>query len=109
MRASRTSGCCTAVSLRGRLRATLIAKAPADPVPAKSFGAEVPLHPEFNATPDYVRSVSGGLNKSAVLVDVRKLEEFEGKTNPYPFFTRKGRIPGASVAGRLGHPCEYEG
>jgi len=72
-----------------------VAKAPAVPAPEKSFGVEASLHPEFYATSDYVRSISNGRNATAVLVDVRKIEEFEGKSNPYPFFTRKGRIPGA--------------
>jgi thiosulfate/3-mercaptopyruvate sulfurtransferase len=72
-----------------------VAAKPSDPAPVKEFGAKVPLHPEFYATTDYVRSVSTGQNRSAILLDVRKVDEFEGKTNPYPFFTRKGRVPGA--------------
>ncbi len=76
-----------------------VATVPAVPAPAKSFGAQTPLHPEFYATSDYVRPISNGQNRAAVLVDVRKVEEFEGKTNPYPFFGRKGRIPGAVSQG----------
>ena len=72
-----------------------VVEKPSDPAPVKEFGSRVPLHPEFYATMDYVRSVSIGQNSSAILLDVRKIEEFEGKINPYPFFTIKGHIPGA--------------
>jgi thiosulfate/3-mercaptopyruvate sulfurtransferase len=72
-----------------------VVEKPSDPAPVKEFGARVPLHPEFYATMDYVRSVSIGQNSSAILLDVRKIEEFKGKINPYPFFTIKGHIPGA--------------
>ncbi len=72
-----------------------VAPAPAALTPAKDFGAQVPLNPEFYATADYVRSVVNHQKPAVVMVDVRKREEFDGKTCPYPFFNRKGRIPGA--------------
>jgi 3-mercaptopyruvate sulfurtransferase SseA len=72
-----------------------VVSTPVAPQPARSFGAELPAHPEYYATPDYVRSIADGRNGGSVLVDVRKISEYEGRSNPYPFFTRKGRIPGA--------------
>lgn len=72
-----------------------VAAKPSAPQPVKEFGAKVPLHPEYYATTEYVRSVSVSQAGSAVLLDVRKIDEFEGRTNPYPFFAKKGRIPGA--------------
>ncbi|HEY3278215.1 MAG TPA: rhodanese-like domain-containing protein [Syntrophorhabdaceae bacterium] len=66
-----------------------------EPTPVADFGAKVPLRPELYATTGYIRSMVKGENPSAILLDVRKRDEFDGKTNPYPFFTRKGRIPGA--------------
>ena len=72
-----------------------VAANPATPSPVKEFGATVPLHPEIYATTEYVRSASSDQTGSVILLDVRKIDEFEGRTNPYPFFTKKGRIPGA--------------
>ncbi len=72
-----------------------VSDAPAAPRPAAAFGAAVPVHPEYLARMDYARLVSSGANKTAIMVDVRKREEYEGTLNPYPFFTKKGRIPNA--------------
>lgn len=72
----------------------VVAKA-VEPTPVADFGARVPLRPELYATTGYIRSMTKGRNPSAILLDVRKRDEFDGNTNPYPFFTRKGRIPGA--------------
>jgi thiosulfate/3-mercaptopyruvate sulfurtransferase len=60
-----------------------------------SFGGKVPEHPEYLATMSFVRDVANGTNKKSVMVDVRREKETKGKLNPYPFFTKKGKIPGA--------------
>jgi thiosulfate/3-mercaptopyruvate sulfurtransferase len=68
---------------------------PAPRKPVAGFGAKTPQHPEYLATTDYVEAISKGKNPEGILVDVRKKEEYEGKINPYPYFTAKGAIPGA--------------
>ncbi len=68
---------------------------PASPRPAAGFGATVPVHPEYLARMDYARLVSSGKSKAGILVDVRHRDEFEGTLNPYTFFSKRGRIPGA--------------
>jgi thiosulfate/3-mercaptopyruvate sulfurtransferase len=72
-----------------------VATTPASWKPAIDFGAKVPVHPEYLATTDQVSEISNGKNKGSVLVDVRKIEEYVGKECPYPFFDKKGHIPGA--------------
>jgi 3-mercaptopyruvate sulfurtransferase SseA len=76
-----------------------IASAPADPKPVEYFGAKAPLHPEYYASMDYVRSISRGERKDSFLVDVRADKEYDGRTNIYNFFTKKGHIPGATWHG----------
>ncbi|MFH1156911.1 MAG: rhodanese-like domain-containing protein [Pseudomonadota bacterium] len=66
---------------------------------AKDFGDTVPGHPEFLATMAYVRDIVSGVHTGSVMVDVRKQEENLGSLNPYPFFTAKGKIPGAAWMG----------
>ncbi|MFA5181985.1 MAG: rhodanese-like domain-containing protein [Syntrophales bacterium] len=72
-----------------------VAASPAVPQAVADFGATVPVHPEYYAKLDYVRSLAQGKNKMVSLVDVRKFEEFDGRLCPYPFFDKKGHIPGA--------------
>jgi 3-mercaptopyruvate sulfurtransferase SseA len=72
-----------------------VAATPAPLKPVADFGAKVPVHPEYLATTDQVRQISEGKNKTSVLVDVRKIQEYVGEECPYPFFAKKGHIPGA--------------
>lgn len=76
-----------------------IASIPAKPVPTSDFGSKFPVHREYLATTDYVRRISAGRSGHSVIVDCRKLEEYQGETNSYPFFHRKGHIPKAIWTG----------
>lgn len=64
-----------------------------------SFGGKVPAHPEYMASMSFVQDISDGTNKGSVMVDVRREEETHGKLNPYPFFKKTGKIPGAAWMG----------
>jgi len=69
---------------------------PATPAPVDDFGATVPVHPEYNATTDYVKAISEGTNTESVLVDERLLAEYIGEdVNHYTCFETHGHIPGA--------------
>lgn len=68
---------------------------PAVPQPKADFGLQVPGRPEFLATTGYIESTVKGQNSETLLLDVRKREEYDGKICPYPFFNKKGAIPGA--------------
>ncbi|MBU1206482.1 MAG: hypothetical protein KKH04_06085 [Proteobacteria bacterium] len=72
-----------------------VSSSPSPRKPVAGFGAKEPKHPEYLATTDYVEAISKGKNREGILVDVRKKEENEGKICPYPFFSKKGAIPGA--------------
>ena len=76
-----------------------IADKPAKPVEVSDFNGTVPGHPEYLATTDYIKDMTQGKRPESVLVEVRRLEEHDGKINPYGFFEKKGRIPESAWMG----------
>jgi thiosulfate/3-mercaptopyruvate sulfurtransferase len=75
-----------------------VVESPASWKPVPTFGTKV-VRSEFLATTDYVHKIVAKDLPSSVLVDVRKIEEYIGKECPYPFFDKKGHIPGSVFNG----------
>ena len=66
----------------------------------QSFGAKVPVHPEYNLTLEQAaRKLAEDPNFR--LVSIRSREEFEGKTSGYKYINKAGEPRGA-VWGKLG-------
>ena len=72
-----------------------VAKTAAPWKAAAAFGTGIPVRSDLLATTNYVRGIVKGDRSGSVLVDVRKKEEYDGNACPYPFFDKKGHIPGA--------------
>ena len=72
-----------------------------EPTPVADFGATQALNPLYVKSTGYVRSVVEGSHPNALIVDIRTLDEYEGKTAPYGYIPTDGRITGA-VWGRSG-------
>jgi thiosulfate/3-mercaptopyruvate sulfurtransferase len=60
---------------------------------ATSFGAPVPVHPEYLVDMQQARRLQRG--NAAALVSVRTWNEFIGQTSGYPYIDARGDIPGA--------------
>jgi len=67
------------------------------PVPAESFGLEIPAHPEYILGTKQVHALLG--DEEVVLACVRSWEEYIGQTSGYDYFQTTGRIPGSIWAG----------
>jgi len=73
--------------------------------PVSNFGTSVALHPEYNANESIARDVVNGINKNAVIADIREYDEYLGKTAPYSEIPVSARIKGA-VYGYAGYDGE---
>ncbi|MBU0991121.1 MAG: hypothetical protein KJ737_01400 [Proteobacteria bacterium] len=58
-------------------------------------GRVTAIHPEYKVDIPYVRGVVNGVEKDAMLVDIRDYEEYIGASRPYSYIPTDGRIPGA--------------
>lgn len=65
--------------------------------PAKSFGATVPVHPEYLTSLAQAKEMLQQKNTS--LVSIRSWPEFIGETSGYSYIKAKGDIPGAKWGG----------
>ena len=65
------------------------------------FGGAIPLHPEYLATLQDVRSNIE--DSTSLLVDVRSEAEFLGEKSGYDYISAKGRIPSSVWAGQIVH------
>lgn len=67
------------------------------PTPVADFGTTVPVHPEYLATTEQVKTVVTPTAdpKTSIIVDVRKWKEHIGEISGYDYLDAKGRIPGS--------------
>jgi thiosulfate/3-mercaptopyruvate sulfurtransferase len=73
---------------------------PAQRVSLEEFDPDTPgrttaIYPEYKSEIPHVREVVNGDVTDAVIVDVRSMDEYLGKSAPYGYIPTDGRIPGA--------------
>lgn len=64
------------------------------PKPVTSFGAKIPVHPEYVLSIDQVKDKLAH-DKNFKLVSIRSKDEFDGKTSGYTYIDRAGEPRGA--------------
>ncbi len=70
-----------------------------EPVPADTFGAKIPQHPEYFV--DMAEAKAMLKDENSDLVSIRSWNEIIGEVSGYNYIEKKGRIPGA-VFGNCG-------
>ncbi|MGL5007014.1 MAG: rhodanese-like domain-containing protein [Plesiomonas sp.] len=70
---------------------------PTSTIPAKNFGATIPVHPEYLTSLAQAKEMLQQKNTS--LVSIRSWPEFIGETSGYSYINAKGDIPGAKWGG----------
>lgn len=70
---------------------------PASVTPATSFGATIPVHPEYLTSLQQAKALLKKPTNS--LVSIRSWPEFTGATSGYSYIKAKGEIPGAKWGG----------
>ncbi len=77
------------------LETAVVARTPVSEFDPDEPGRTTALNPQYKVDIPYIREVVNGVRENAVIVDIRALDEYEGKSAPYKYIPTDGRVPGA--------------